>query len=188
MISQAPQPAPNPRAGIANLLAGQAGAVGASQADGTSRGFDRFHSMGFSSGEIEQMRAQFHRALMHHGRVSDLSNREELINYEDQWINGELNDVHFSHPNIGHLNPNQNYLESDRAARYGAYDHDQTEEQMGTTLDLVWGFIFGYFLYIIAIIFVMMCKCTKKQRLGIYLGVWMRVFSLLVGTSQANNS
>mmetsp|Transcript_37809 Transcript_37809/g.42825 ORF Transcript_37809/g.42825 Transcript_37809/m.42825 type:complete len:145 (+) Transcript_37809:309-743(+) len=144
--------------------------------------------MGFSSGEIEQMRAQFHRALMHHGRVSDLSNREELINYEDQWINGELNDVHFSHPNIGHLNPNQNYLESDRAARYGAYDHDQTEEQMGTTLDLVWGFIFGYFLYIIAIIFVMMCKCTKKQRLGIYLGVWMRVFSLLVGTSQANNS
>lgn len=130
------------------------------------RGFDRLRSSGLSRQEITAIRAYFNRhvdrhVLSHpsdHQDEPDLRRRRLLV--EEDWMSLQGPTSEFR------LNLNQNTL-----LRFASMDTTRASSTLGTDRDFMWGFLLGFFVGFVMLVWVWMPTVPHKQKIGILTGI-----------------
>jgi len=162
---------------------------------GQSLGFDRLRRYGFSVGEVEEYRRNFHRAVMQRLNESNAGMESHLTDYltelEDIWIN-----THFrpqgldtqsqntsrsygSEESYSDLPEDSDEDEDTRSLiqgqdeddnRQSAYNDATTED--GSLWDLFFGMVLGFFLGLITLIFWLLePNSSHRYKYGVVAGV-----------------
>lgn len=140
-------------------------------------GFDRLRSSGLSRHEITAIRTYFSRQVDRylltnpniHSEEPDLVRRRLL--QEDAWMQTQGPSSEFR------LNLNQNNLQWPDPAMF--------RSAVGTDRDFLWGFLLGFFVGFLMLVWVWMPTVPHKQKLGILTGISLQLaMSLLRKTDE----
>lgn len=160
------------RAGAAGLGLGSGEDSSSSDEDdleqgaASRRGFDRLRSAGLSRAEVTALRTYFNRHVDRHVQMhpqdhqdeSDLTQRRLM--FEEDWMSLQSPMSEFR------LNLNQNTL-----MRFASRERTNWRPSLGTDRDFMWGFLLGFFVGFVMLVWVWMPTVPHKQKLGILTGI-----------------
>lgn len=145
------------------------------------RGFDRLRSSGLSRQEITAIRTYFSRHVDRHVQShpndhqheSDLRRRRLLM--EEDWmaLQGPASEFR--------LNLNQNTL-----MRFASIDAQTLRASGGTDRDFMWGFMLGFFVGSVMLIWVWMPTVPHRQKIGILTGIAFQFAMNILGQDQGD--
>jgi DUF2407 C-terminal domain/DUF2407 ubiquitin-like domain len=134
-------------------------------------GFDRLRSTGLSRGEISAIRTYFSRSVdrfvQAHPEIAaesasgETDSRRRRLLHEDAWMQaqGPTSEFRFN------LNQNNPFL------RLSAETPLFRATTVGTDRDFLWGFLLGFFVGFLMLVWVWMPTVPHKQKLGILTGI-----------------
>jgi uncharacterized ubiquitin-like protein YukD len=130
------------------------------------RGFDRLRGSGLSRQEITAIRTYFSRHVdrhvqshaTDHADESDL--RQRRWRMEDDWMALQGPTSEFR------MNLNQNTL-----LRFANMENSNWRASVGTDRDFLWGFMLGFFVGFVMLVWVWMPTVPHKQKIGILTGI-----------------
>jgi hypothetical protein len=130
------------------------------------RGFDRLRTSGLSRQEITAIRTYFSRHVDRHvqSHPSDHADEPDLrrrrLFMEEDWMSLQGPTSEFR------LNLNQNTL-----LRFASVDTQNWRSTLGTDRDFMWGFLLGFFVGFVMLVWVWMPTVPHKQKIGILTGI-----------------
>jgi len=128
-------------------------------------------TIGFRRSEIASVRSYFQpsidRWIREHPQSAAVLNENDPMRrrllQEDAWMQAQGPNSEFR-VNLGHTSPN------------AAITHRWRASMVGTDRDFVWGFMLGYFVGYIMLLWVWLPTVPHKHKIGILSGVCLRIF------------
>lgn len=148
------------------------------------RGFDRLR-VNMGQDEVQALRLYFYPQVAAQIAASEVregeSAEDRIYRVEEEWIGAQGPQSEYI-LNVGPLRMNNNTIAIDMLDGY-------TEEvREGTSVDFMWGFVMGLLLGFILLFWLWERSVSRKQKLGIVVGVMTNIFITILQKNQLVNT